>query len=997
MPHRFSHQAGNRKGVWLKVLLIAMGCHLAPGAIAQDSSNDHMFRPAASARPYIDFDSRGFIIHGKRTFLVSAGIEYARVPRELWKDRLTRLRQAGFNCVEIYTFWNFHEPREGRFDFSGDHDLEAFLKLAQQTGLYVIARVGPYYCAEWDNGGYPLWLKFKPGLQVRVHNPVFEKYVGRFFDKLLPIIFRNQINHGGPVIMVQLENEHTAGWGTVMPNGYFGFLKNKALSLGLEVPWFFSGLHHGSDPAANGTCDDPLRPNPWFSSEFWAVWFSGYGSTFQDALEYEHRTWKILEKGGNGYNYYMAYGGSNFGYTNNDEDAASYDYGAAVGQGGDLRPLYFSIRRAAWFARAFAPILENSTDASERYKTLIADTAVHIYARQSPKGDIVFADNSSPSVVYTRLDLGEGRLFPQSGQLALPPQSVLPLLHGYPIREDLTLAWGLSKILGMVRGSGQTSLVTYGAAHSPAGLFFSTRGKVTLLKGRGAFVREKGGLRLLFSFSADDHPQEYAFRVHGHTMRILAVNEQMADRTWFVDRGHQKNIVFGPAYAEGFRGMGRNQYLITEHPWGQPDTAACLVFNQSGWQTWKPRSRVGPRADTLLDCTHWQYSTACSEAAPGYDDRHWKASTNPLQMGADGDLTAAAWYRTRIRIDTPGIYGLQLQGGDRAYCFVDGRLLLRGAFKDTEYLVELSAGDHTLAIFTAHDGRDKLAGFTGLIRDADAKGLSGEVRLAKGGHTMTTLNDWRFLRAASAAALQQGPPPDSLAGWIPYRIGKDAFNLQEGFGWFRTLLRELPPGTRQVRLDFKSVDEDATVFVNGVYRGRHQGWNSPFSVTIDRADTLKMPLHISVFVENHSNEGGIDQPVKAHALLASVPMGPWHMRGGGGTPVWKPGRPEGDYAGPCYYRAEFSVPGSPGGGMVYRVRTRSLGHGSVWVNGHNLGRYPEKIPVDGLYIPPCWMKRGLNKLLIFEEDGSYPDGVVIAAELPACRETSVVIPIPGSR
>src|SRR5258706_12858759 len=105
--------------------------------------NDHIFPPAAAARKYIDFDRQGFIIDGKKTFLVSAGLEYARIPHELWKDRLLRLKRAGFNCIEIYTFWNFHEPQEGQFDFSGDHDLGAFLRQVKQLGMYAIVRVGP--------------------------------------------------------------------------------------------------------------------------------------------------------------------------------------------------------------------------------------------------------------------------------------------------------------------------------------------------------------------------------------------------------------------------------------------------------------------------------------------------------------------------------------------------------------------------------------------------------------------------------------------------------------------------------------------------------------------------------------------------------------------------------------------------------------------------------------------------------------------------------------
>jgi len=110
-------------------------------------SNDHIFAASAVAKPYLDFDSKGFLVNGKRTFIVSAGLEYARIPHQLWYDRLLRIKRAGFNCIEIYTMWNFHEPMEGKFDFTGDHDLGALLKIVKELGLYAIVRVVPDYCA----------------------------------------------------------------------------------------------------------------------------------------------------------------------------------------------------------------------------------------------------------------------------------------------------------------------------------------------------------------------------------------------------------------------------------------------------------------------------------------------------------------------------------------------------------------------------------------------------------------------------------------------------------------------------------------------------------------------------------------------------------------------------------------------------------------------------------------------------------------------------------
>ena len=249
------------------VLLLCLALMIPLSAAADDG----IFPPAAVARPHIDFDGKGFLVEGKRTFLASGGLEYSRIPRALWGDRLQRFQRAGMNTVEIYVFWNYHEPTEGKFDFSGNKDLDAFLKLVKQKGMYAIVRVGPYVCAEWDGGGYPVWLRFKPGVRVREDNPQFLEYVDRFFDKLMPIVAANQIHRGGSVILVQLENEHPKGWGREMPNGYFRHLRDKALLLGVEVPYFFSGLHHSSDPAGNQPWDSIGRTNPWFSTEFKSV------------------------------------------------------------------------------------------------------------------------------------------------------------------------------------------------------------------------------------------------------------------------------------------------------------------------------------------------------------------------------------------------------------------------------------------------------------------------------------------------------------------------------------------------------------------------------------------------------------------------------------------------------------------------------------------------------------------------------------------------------
>ena len=324
-------------------------------AAAAAVANDEMYPPAPAAEAMIHEDGRGFTINGQFVYVASGSIHYARVPRALWRDRLLRLKRAGFNTVETYAFWNFHEPRENQWDFTGDKDFGAFLATAQELGLYAIVRVGPYVCAEWDSGGYPLWLKFKPPFKVRTADPAFLAWNNHWYDKILPIVAAHQIHKGGNVILVQLENEHPDGWGTVDGNPYFDHLRKKAVSLGIEVPYFFSGLNHGNGPTPGNVAG---RKTPWFSSEFWPGWFNLYGKLSAKRFhEVERDNWKILA--GGGHNFYMLHGGTNFETWNDNSGAASYDYGAAIGQGGDLRPIYFRMKRANLFAQMLPAFRDN--------------------------------------------------------------------------------------------------------------------------------------------------------------------------------------------------------------------------------------------------------------------------------------------------------------------------------------------------------------------------------------------------------------------------------------------------------------------------------------------------------------------------------------------------------------------------------------------------------------------------------------------------------------
>src|ERR1700679_1128015 len=180
---------------------IPLLCALFLGSLATAQvtvSSGHSFR----------VDGDHFSLDGKPFRVLSGEMHYARVPREYWRDRLRKAKAMGLNAITTYVFWNVHEPQPGVYDFSGNNDVAEFIREAQQEGLYVILRPGPYVCAEWEFGGYPAWLLKDHSIVVRSSDPRFmgqaRRWIARLGQELAPL----QIGNGGPIILTQVENEY---------------------------------------------------------------------------------------------------------------------------------------------------------------------------------------------------------------------------------------------------------------------------------------------------------------------------------------------------------------------------------------------------------------------------------------------------------------------------------------------------------------------------------------------------------------------------------------------------------------------------------------------------------------------------------------------------------------------------------------------------------------------------------------------------------------------
>jgi beta-galactosidase len=329
--------------------------------------------PAEHAAHVLRASGDHFEMDGKPFQIISGAIHYERVPRAYWRDRLRKARAMGLNTVETYVFWNAHETVPGKYDFTGQNDVAEFIREAQQEGLWVILRPGPYACAEWEFGGLPSWLLREPDMVVRSSNPAFMAAAGSWLHRLGKELAPLQSAYGGPIVAVQVENEYVS-FGT--DSAYMHGVKQMLLDAGFNRAMLYTA--DGADQAGKSLLPElpaainfgrlfsraekefgkleKARPNsPKMNGEYWDGWFDHWGEkhhTTDAAADAADLKWMLQQ--GYSVNLYMFHGGTSFGWMNgaNIDDGkygptvTSYDYDAPVSESGELKPKFFLFRDA---------------------------------------------------------------------------------------------------------------------------------------------------------------------------------------------------------------------------------------------------------------------------------------------------------------------------------------------------------------------------------------------------------------------------------------------------------------------------------------------------------------------------------------------------------------------------------------------------------------------------------------------------------------------------
>ncbi|GMP74819.1 hypothetical protein CsSME_00032119 [Camellia sinensis var. sinensis] len=410
----------------------------------------------------VTYDGKALVIDGKRRVLQSGSIHYPRSTPEVWPELIRKSKEGGLDVIETYIFWNYHEPVKGEYYFEGRFDIVKFVKTVQEAGLFVHLRIGPYACAEWNYGGrlciawsiasahlrilclsvlpsllvigtcthsarpsysapkgFPIWLHFIPGIQFRTSNDLFQNEMKRFVTKIVDLMKGENLfaSQGGPIILAQIENEYgNVEWAYgIEGQSYVKWAAEMAVGLNTTVPWVMCVQKDAPDPVIN-TCNgfycDRFTPNSPSKPKMWTENYSGWFLSFGYAVPYRpvedlaFAVARFFETGGTFQNYYMYFGGTNFGRTAGGPlIATSYDYDAPLDEYGfirqpkfgHLRDLHLAIKQCEEYLVNANPIqqsLGRNLEAHVYYKTS-NDCAAFLANYDSSSGaNVTFNGNS---------------------------------------------------------------------------------------------------------------------------------------------------------------------------------------------------------------------------------------------------------------------------------------------------------------------------------------------------------------------------------------------------------------------------------------------------------------------------------------------------------------------------------------------------------------------------------------------------------------------------
>lgn len=579
-----------------------------------------------------------FYLDGEPFTVISGTIHYYRIVPEYWESSLKKLRACGFNTVETYTCWNLHERKPGQFDFSGNLDIERFFTLAQEVGLKVLLRPGPYTCAEWEWGGFPAWLMEVPGMQIRCNNEPYLHYLNRYVQELYRHIGRFYADKGGPIILTQVENEY-GSYGN--DHDYMRAMKKMLEDAGATGMFMTAdgsldtmltgGMTEDALPAVNFGPHNVLenfhqvekreRGYPMLCGEFWGGNFDRWGeprhgeptdvcaNSLAEMLDY-----------GASVNYYMFQGGTNFSlyaganyFDHYAADVTSYDYTSPLSEAGDRTDKYYAVKKVIEDRFGPSPEFDDITDT-----TKIAYGKVALTQQTSLLSQL----DKFPAPVKNAVPLNMEKLGQDFGFVLYTTKIDGPLQEGkldLGVVHDRAQVFLNGKYMGVVERDGHVDEISFSV---PAGEVYTLQVLVEN-RGRVNYGPRMGGERkglldvvrfshmILFGWESQPLPVEFLPAIEWEKaeaqfpllMKGTFTADELGD-TFLKLPGFIRGIVWINGHCLGrYWRVGPQQTLYVPAPWLKEGENELIVLELDGLEKPEVEFLSEPELDDLH--TEW--------------------------------------------------------------------------------------------------------------------------------------------------------------------------------------------------------------------------------------------------------------------------------------------------------------------------------------------------------------------------------------------------------
>jgi hypothetical protein len=519
------------------------------------------------------WDRQTFTVKGQNVVLIGGSMHYFRIPPAEWETDFERMREDGFNLVDVYIPWFIHEQQEGKFDFV---QLEKFLDLAQKHGIYVVARPGPYINSESDQGAFPRWLSGK-NVGFRRNTELDRKWSKHWYDAIMPLLARNQITRGGPVIMVQIENEygHPQYLSDDEKKEYVRFLYQVASSYGFDVPLMGNDMQFAQKDAS-----DPILSKIYGTVD---AYFDSY-QNLEDMLTQQRKlntdtplgcaeyglagaeaTVRTMLGLGTAYlDEYLFRGGSQFRYAAKGYEFAGYSADAIVEEGGYTMPKYGPMKTAAIFLRHFGSTMARAEAAPE--PATVDDPEVWIRQRNNGEQGFLFVRSdmrgvsertlalqsvSQQHITYIDPKSHEKRVIPRYSNLLLRREQTRLLPLNLPLGRSL-LVYSTADLLGRYESGDKTWLVFYGLPGEIGEASFQFSARPSDLNGDAIWDQQNHEATLLLPFGDRDQIVPVNADVS-----LLLVSRDRAYRAKEFTAGTGTAVLISDADDATFHGSGR--------------------------------------------------------------------------------------------------------------------------------------------------------------------------------------------------------------------------------------------------------------------------------------------------------------------------------------------------------------------------------------------------------------------------------------------------------